>query len=217
MRPIIIIPAYNPPKSFLALLQNVHSINSIPIIIIDDGSIPSIVVETKNTILLRNKNNRGKGFSLVRGFNEALNSGYSHAITMDADSQHDPNILQSFIEINKNISIVLGKRQFNTNMPFLRRISNILTSSVISYICHKQIGDSQCGYRRYKLDDVCSEAYLENGFQFESEVLIKLLCNNCTLYHIEIPTIYTQENSSINNFSDTIKFIRLILRYLIRV
>ena len=217
MKTVIIIPAYNPPKSFISLLENVRSITSIPIIIIDDGSIPNIVVETENTILLRNKNNRGKGFSLVKGFNEALNRGYSHAITMDADSQHDPNILQSFIEINKNISIVLGKRQFNTNMPLHRRISNTLTSSVISYICHKEIWDSQCGFRRYKLDDVCSETYMEHGFQFESEVLIKLLCNNCTLHHIEIPTIYAQGKSTMNNFWDTIKFIRLIIRCLIRI
>ena len=53
--------------------------------------------------------------------------------------------------------------------------------------------------------------YREDGFQFESEVLIKLLCNNCTLHHIEIPTIYAQEKSSMNNIWDTIKFIRLIM------
>ena len=217
MKPVIIIPAYNPPISFISLLLNVRSITSIPIIIIDDGSIPIIKVENESTILLRNKNNSGKGFSLIRGFNEALDRGYSHAITIDADSQHDPNLLQSFIEINENISIVLGNRQFNTNMPLHRRISNKLTSSVISYICHEQILDSQCGYRRYKLDNVCSETYIEHGFQFESEVLIKLLCNNCTFHHIEIPTIYGEEKSSMNNFWDTIKFIRLIIRCLIRI
>ena len=95
MKPVIIIPAYNPPKSFISLLQKIRNISSIPIIIIDDGSIPIIKVENVNTILLRNKNNSGKGFSLIRGFNEALDRGFSHAITMDADSQHDPNILQS--------------------------------------------------------------------------------------------------------------------------
>ena len=217
MKTIIIIPAYNPPQSFFALLQNIQIITSIPIIIIDDGSIPKIEIEKKNTILLRNKTNSGKGFSLVKGFNEALDRGYSHAITMDADSQHDPNILQSFIDVNENIGIVLGSRQFNTHMPLHRRISNKLTSSVISYICHEQILDSQCGYRRYKLDNVCSETYMESGFQFESEVLIKLLCNNCTLHHIEIPTIYAKEKSSMNIFLDTIKFIRLIIRCLIRI
>ena len=218
MKPIIIIPAYNPPKSFSALLQNVQSITSMPIIIIDDGSTPIIETQDANTILLlRNKNNSGKGFSLIRGFNEALNRGYSHAITMDADSQHDPNILKSFIEVNENISIVLGNRYFNANMPLHRRISNKLTSSVISFICQEKILDSQCGYRRYKLDNVFSETYMEHGFQFESEVLIKLLCNNCTFHHIEIPTIYSQEKSSMNNIWDTIKFIRLIIRCLIRI
>ena len=101
-------------------------------------------------------------------------------------------------------------------MPLHRRISNKLTSSAISFICRVQILDSQCGYRRYKLDNVCSETYMEHGFQFESEVLIKLLCNNCTLHHIEIPTIYNQEHSSMSNFWDTVKFIRLIVRSLIK-
>ena len=217
MKPVIIIPAYNPPQLFLSLLQKIHTNISIPIIIIDDGSIPIIVVENVNTILLRNKNNSGKGFSLLKGLNEALDRGYSHAITMDADSQHDPNILESFIEINENISIVLGIRDFNENMPLHRRISNKLTSLVIAFICQKKILDSQCGYRRYKLDNVCSESFNEHGFQFESEVIIKILSNNCTLRHVEIPTIYRQENSSMNNIVDTIKFIRLIIRCLIRI
>ena len=217
MKPVIIIPAYNPPQLFNSLLQNIHTNISIPIIIIDDGSIPIIDLADNNTILLRNENNSGKGFSLLRGFKEAFDRGYSHAITMDADSQHDPNILQSFIEISENISIVLGNRQFNSNMPLHRRLSNKLTSAVISCICHEQIIDSQCGYRRYKLDNVCSETYMEHGFQFESEVLIKLLCNNCTLHNIEIPTIYGKEKSSMNNFCDTIKFIRLMIRCLIRI
>ena len=72
MKPVIIIPAYNPPNSFISLLQNVRTITSIPIIIIDDGSIPIIDLADNNTILLRNKNNSGKGFSLLRGFKEAL-------------------------------------------------------------------------------------------------------------------------------------------------
>ena len=127
------------------------------------------------------------------------------------------NILKSFIDINENICIVLGSRQFCNSMPLHRKISNKLTSAITSYICQKKILDSQCGYRRYKLKNVCSETYKEHGFQFESEVLIKLLCNNCTLHHIEIPTIYAQEHSSMDIFWDTFKFIRLIVRYSIRV
>ena len=78
---------------------------------------------------------------------------------------------------------------FSALISFFFNLSTI--SLIISYICNKQILDSQCGYRRYKLSDVCTESFIENGFQFESEALIKLLGkkNNC-LHHIKIPTIY---------------------------
>ena len=216
MKPIIIISAFNPPDSFKTLLQNIHSITSVPIIIIDDGSIPIILLKNEKIILFRNKTNRGKGFSLLRGFNEAANRGYTHAITMDADSQHDPKLLKYFIKIDENISIVLGNRPFSADMPLHRRASNRLTSLVLSFICNKRIFDSQCGYRRYKLNDVLSHSYVEDGFQFESEVLVNLLCNNFALQHIDIPTIYLQAHSSMNNILDTFKFIRLILRCLIK-
>ena len=217
MTPIIIIPAYNPSELFIQLITTLYEITIIPIIVIDDGSNPVINLNDINFTLLRNSKNRGKGYSLVKGFNYAYNKGYSHAITLDADSQHDPRLLDSFMEIHEDISIVLGRRDFNNKMPIHRRLSNKITSSIISYICGKRIPDSQCGYRRYKLSDVCSQTFIENGFQFESEVLIKLLVEKKTsLEHLTIPTIYEKENSSMNNFWDTIKFIRLIIRTMVR-
>ena len=92
MIPAIIIPTFNPPITFLKLIKSIRNITSIPIIIIDDGSNPSIKIETKysNIKLLKNKTNQGKGFSLLKGFNYAYERGYTHSITLDADSQHDP-------------------------------------------------------------------------------------------------------------------------------
>ena len=213
MNPIIIIPAYNPPDLFPQLITRLYKITAIPIIVIDDGSVPLIYLKNSKLTLLRNSNNRGKGYSLVKAFHYSYNRGYSHAVTLDADFQHDPQLLDSFMKIHEDISIVLGRRNFKREMPIHRRLSNKITSSIISYICGKRILDSQCGYRRYKLSDVCSETFIENGFQFESEVLIKLLIGNKTsLQHLTIPTIYDRENTSMNNIWDTIRFIRLIIR-----
>ena len=135
---------------------------------------------------------------------------------MDSDSQHNPQDLIKFLSINSNFTFVIGKRKFNNSMPIHRRLSNIITSFIISKLCNTPIYDSQSGYRRYKLTAVCSETYNESGFQFESEVLIKLLkYNNCTIQHVDIDTIYNNESSSINNINDTIKFIKLIARSII--
>ena len=216
MNPIIIIPAYNPPESFNQLISSLYEIIPIPVIIIDDGSNQVINIKNKDVTLLRHSNNQGKGYSLVKAFHYAYERGYTHAVTLDADSQHDPQLLGLFVDINKKISIVLGSRNFNEHMPIYRRFSNKITSLIISYICGKKILDSQCGYRRYKLSDVCAESFIENGFQFETEVLIKLLGRkNYTLHQLKIPTIYGQEYSSMNNILDTFKFIRLILRSII--
>ena len=212
----IIIPAYKPPDTFSSLLIAIRKITSKVIIIIDDGSTPKINIEYSGVVILRNTQNQGKGYSLIKGFQHAENEGFTHAITIDADSQHDPELINSFLEFDANINLVLGTRNFTEDMPIHRRISNKLTSYIISLLCGKTVLDSQCGYRRYKLKDVCSESFHEKGFQFESEVLIKLLRNNCTYANLKIPTIYSHENSSINNVSDTLKFIRLILRNIIR-
>jgi len=216
MNLVIIIPTYNPPDSFSSLLKSIRKITSKPIIIIDDGSTPKINMDYSGVLILRNRHNQGKGYTLIKGFQYAVNKGFTHAITIDADYQHDPELINSFLEYDENINLVLGIRNFTEDMPIHRRISNKLTSYIISLLCGTTVLDSQCGYRRYKLKDVCSESFSEKGFQFESEVLIKLLRNNCTHANLEISTIYNRENSSINNFSDTFKFIRLILRKIIR-
>ena len=208
----IIIPAFNPPDSFLSLLKTISTISKLTTIIIDDGSFPEIIIKNPEIIILRNKQNQGKGFSLLKAFNYAQENGFTHAVTLDADSQHDPKLIEMFLEVNENISLVLGTRKFGKDMPCHRRISNKLTSLIISFLSGEMIQDSQCGYRRYKLNEICSEIFIETGFQFESEILIKLLNKKCSYHQIDIPTIYGNEKSSIHNIIDTLKFVRLIFR-----
>ena len=212
----IIIPAYNPPSSFDTLITTISTISQYSIIIIDDGSWPKIIINDSKVTILRNNFNQGKGYSLLKGFKHAKQKNFTHAITLDADSQHDPRLIKMFVEVNEDISIVLGTRNFDAHMPFNRIISNKLTSLIISILCGLKIQDSQCGFRRYKLIDIDTEVFMEIGFQFESEILIKLLKNRCSYYEIYIPTIYGTEKSSINNIFDTLKFIRLIIKSIIK-
>ena len=219
MTPAIIIPAFNPPDTFDHLIKSIRNETSIPIIIIDDGSSPAVKIQSTFIYvkLLRNNINKGKGYSLLKGIHYALENGYTHGITLDADSQHDPAYIPVFLSIDENISIVSGKRNFKGAMPFHRRLSNIITSNIVSFICHTKIFDSQCGYRRYNLKDVCKERYFEEGFQFETEILINLLNNKLKIFQIDISTIYSGESSSMRYIYDTLKFIRLIIRTLTKL
>jgi len=217
MKPILIIPCFNDNIHLKTLLKSEYLINKeIDIIVVDDGSVPKVSNLEASIVLLRNEQNKGKGFSLKRALDYAKKNQYTHAIALDADLQHDPIYIDDFIKADSDINLVIGARNFSKKMPFLRRFSNKVTSFMISAIVGKKILDSQSGYRRYKLssDSFCN--CTEEGFQFESEILInELRRKESSLTHVPISTLYHDEKSSINNIVDTYKFIKLIMRKII--
>ena len=119
-----------------------------------------------------------------------------------------------FLNTDKNIDIVLGNRNFQDNMPMHRRISNTLTSSIVSMLVKKEVLDSQCGYRRYSVKSLVGLNFKEKGFQFETEILLKILKNNFSIKHINIPTIYNNSISNIKIILDSYYFIKLIFNHL---
>ena len=97
-------------------------------------------------------------------------------------------------------------------MPFIRRLSNTITSLLISILTKQKIKDTQCGYRLYDLDLFNELESKEDGYQFESEILLKKINIKSKIKSVQISTIYNDSKSHINNFIDTYKFIKLILR-----
>lgn len=217
MKSIIITPAFNTNEHLPELIKQISNICSLPILIIDDGSHEAIQNNFGDRVaILRNQENRGKGYSLLKGFRYALTNGYSHAITIDSDLQHPPKFIVDLINKNEEIDLIIGSRQFDKSMPWHRKLSNTITSGILSWLCNIKIPDSQSGYRRYKLESVMNHTYHENGFMFESEVVIALLRNQKLKFeYIFIDTVYNQSLSNIRNISDTIKFIKLIIKNII--
>ena len=210
---VAIIPILNPNKKFNDFLIEVKKYIE-HIIVIDDGSTQSVTTNLKNVKVLRNNINRGKGYSLKRAFDYAIQKKFISAITIDGDGQHEPNYIKQFLLFDNDIDIVIGNRLFKHPMPLHRIISNTITSFILSIRTNNKILDSQCGYRKYNLLSVGCYIYKETGFHFESEVLIKVLSNGGTLEHTPVSTIYNNSKSYINNFSDTIKFISLLVKSL---
>tara|TARA_B100000579_G_scaffold10560_1_gene7807 strand:+ start:574 stop:1233 length:660 start_codon:yes stop_codon:yes gene_type:complete len=218
MKLLILIPCYNTHKYLSTLLSNLFTQTSDDILIVDDGSSPPINKEkfnNNNLFLIRNNINKGKGYALKKGFKYALNNNYTHIITIDGDMQHDPLEINKFSKHNKETEFLLGYRKFGKPMPLSRIISNTITSKIISILKNKRINDSQCGYRRYKVDAIKDFIFYEDGYVFESEILLKCINKNTSIENVKIKAIYDDSPSHINKITDTIKFIKLIMRYII--
>ena len=218
MKPIIISPAFNTHECLPELIKQISIVCDFPILIIDDGSNPPINnIFGDNVMILQNRENKGKGYSLLKGFRYAFKNGYSHAITIDSDLQHPTKYIADFINIDEDIELIIGSRSFGKTMPMHRKFSNTITSGILSWLCKIKILDSQSGYRRYKLQPVLHHHYYENGFMFESEVLITLFRKQKLRFnYIPIDTVYNHSQSNIRNISDTMKFIKLIIRTIVQ-
>jgi glycosyltransferase involved in cell wall biosynthesis len=210
MKILILIPSLNDNNHLPTLIQQIQQNIDEFILVIDDGSIIPISINNENVKIIRNEINLGKGGALIEGVKYALQNGYTHVITIDSDLQHDPKKLIDFKEFDETYELVCGQRIIDKQMPLHRKLSNKLTSWIISILCGQPIFDSQCGYRRYSVQGILDAHCTEKGFQFESEVLIKFSRMNKKIGHILIPTIYGDESSSIRNSIDTFKFIKLI-------
>jgi hypothetical protein len=141
-----------------------------------------------------------------------------YVLFMDADLQHPVSSIPDFLALakEKGSEFIIGKRNKSlNNMPLHRILSNFLTSFILSVLSGQKIWDSQCGFRLIHKDVLKKLKMSENGFQLESEMLIRAAEQNVSLDFIQIPTIYNSEKSNIGNFRDTYKFVSLIFKELV--
>ncbi len=93
--------------------------------------------------------------------------------------QHAPESIPKFIEAISEYDCVIGSRDINhIKMPIQRKLSNFLTSKLLSLKTGTDILDSQSGYRAFKTEILNNVLPDYNGFEAESEMIVKLAKNN---------------------------------------
>ena len=186
------------------------------IIAVNDGSNDKsefLIKDIPDVHILSLNKNMGKGCALQKGFGECLKYDSEFVVTLDADKQHSPDLIPDFIKAAHNFDIVIGNRLHNIKvMPFMRILSNKITSKLLSIRTGQKITDSQCGFRIYKKKVLENIKTYEKGYEAESEILIKASNVGFKIGFIEIPTIYDNETSKMNPIKAIIGFVKVLLR-----
>ena len=211
---LIVVPVFNAEMHLQEFCDELQSYAQADILFIDDGSTDDTqnVLQQIGINYLAHNENLGKGRALRTGMNYAAKFNYRYILTLDGDLQHPPEQIPKFIQESSKDVIVIGHRSDYSNMPLHRRFSNLITSLLISIRTGRHIMDSQCGFRLYPMDSIQKIDFIEDGFQFESEILIKAILRGYGVSHVEIPTIYGTEKSSMRNIRDTVKFVAMYFR-----
>ena len=108
----IIIPAFDEEATISSVIEKAMPFGNV--IVVNDGSRDKTgsIARAIGAHVIDNPTNLGYDKSLEAGFLAANKLGFHAAITMDADGEHSPNALESFVHalIDKNIPLILGIR-----------------------------------------------------------------------------------------------------------
>jgi glycosyltransferase involved in cell wall biosynthesis len=189
------------------------------VVVVDDGSTDATGREARaeGAEVIAHGANRGKGAALATGFAWALARGFDWVVTLDADLQHLPEEIPHLLDRARagNADVVVGCRMSEADtMPWLRYWTNRTTSLFVSLFARRRIHDSQSGFRLVRCEVLRKVRLTTRRFETESELLIETGRHGFAIAEVPISTVYGQEVSKIDKMGDTLRFVRLLLRYL---
>ena len=133
----VVIPTYNNAGTIDSVV-NKALVECNDIIVVNDGSTDetsSILRNIPRITLVEYDKNKGKGYALKKGFTQALQMGFSYAITIDGDGQHYPEDIPLFLQANQQNpgSLIIGNR----NLAGVERSqgSSIANKMSITWYC----------------------------------------------------------------------------------
>jgi len=159
----------------------------------------------------------GKGAALLAGYRRAQALGYTAVISIDADLQHLPeeiNQLRDGRRLNLSAVIIGSRMSDPQSMPRHRRLSNNLTSLIVSIFSGRRIRDTQSGFRLVPLSLLRGISASSQGFALESEIALKIGMRGADFCEVPISVIYRKAPSHIHLLFDTLRFAVLIWRRL---
>ncbi len=208
---LALIPGYQEGPRIAAVVENAR--RHLPVVVVDDGSTDDTAeqAESAGATVLRQRPNAGKGAAIRLGFRDALERGAVAVVTLDADGQHDPAEIPTFLAAFEagRPELVIGRRDFGS-MPPVRRLSNTVGGWVFSAAVGRHVPDNQSGYRLIgrRLMSALLDSD-EHGFEFEVEMIARCIALGLPMTDVPIRTIYAGEPSHIRPLAHFTSFLRV--------
>ena len=196
------------------------------VFLIDDGSIEEgkLLLENLSKMnsgvsLIRHPFNQGKGAAVMTGIQEAFKQGFTHALQIDADSQHDLSDIPDFIKYSTEYpeDIVSGQPIYDSSIPKSRLYGRYISHfwvwiETLSF----NIKDSMCGFRIYPLNPIISllnDVALCQRMDFDTEILVRLNWRGVHTHFIKTRVVYPFDGiSHFNNLNDNWRITKLHTR-----
>jgi glycosyltransferase involved in cell wall biosynthesis len=226
-KPAILIPNHN-HKDSIPLLLDALSGYLLPCLIVDDGSGDEtrLLLEHESrqrgwVRVIRRPVQGGKGAAVMTGLRDLHEHGFTHAIQIDADGQHQPADVSLFLELSAKSpeALVLGCPVFGSDVPWHRLIGRQF-SRVLVWLetCSFAIRDPLFGFRVYPLGPTVSILTRHKPgerMDFDPEIAVRLKWAGVPVLSLPSRVIYPEMGKS--NFrmvADNVGMVALHLKLL---
>lgn len=204
----IIIPVYNHEEAVGQVLAQLQC-HRLPVLLINDGSgktcsqvLRALARDSEQIHLLELPENRGKGGAVKAGLHWAAAKGFSHALQLDADGQHDVGDLETFLAAAKAqpAALISGLPVYDENIPKSRYYGRQITHFWVRvHTLSAQIKDSMCGYRVYPVQPVVellNAEFTGDRMDFDIEVMVRWVWRGGEIVHLPTRVFYPDDGVS---------------------
>lgn len=198
---IVAMPAYNEGKYIGSLILQARQYAD-EVVVVDDGSADHTarVAEMAGAMVVRHGENKGYGSAIRSIMAEARKRNADILVTLDADSQHNPEEIPALIKgISEGFDIVIGSREMQKNViaPY-RRLGQRLITRLTSVASGSKLSDTESGFRAYSRKAITTLELKEKGMAVSSEIVSEAASKGLKVTEVPISVTYTQDGSTLN-------------------
>jgi glycosyltransferase involved in cell wall biosynthesis len=233
---VVLIPSYNTgPVLEKVVTETLAEYPHVKLLIdgSNDGSFEALKqLESKypHFELIHYPENSGKGATIFNGAQKALEDGYTHAISMDADGQHPASYIGQLVETAKSNpnELIMGNPVFDETIPEIRLQGRKLTIAMTDFeSAWVGLGDTLYGFRCYPLKGMLAafeRTHFARGYDFDPEIAVRMFWAGHNPVQVSIPVRYlSKAEGGVSHFHylrDNVKLtwlhFRLVPEYLLR-
>lgn len=202
----IIIPVYRHGKACAAVVDGLSQY-SYPIILVDDGNdgettayLRQIADSHPGVTLITLPKNRGKGGAFTAGISKAREMGWTHALQIDADGQHDLTRAPFFFaqaETNP-AALICGYPEYDASVPAHRKNGRKFANAWAKIVSFEGgIVDAMCGFRVYPVEPTLQTlSHCDRRMGFDIEILVRLIWSGVPCLFFPVRVTYPADGVS---------------------
>ncbi|RZI60726.1 MAG: glycosyltransferase family 2 protein [Rubrivivax sp.] len=203
-----VVPVYNHGGPVGGVVRALRA-QGLPVLLVDDGSEPgcaavldALSAADAEVRLLRLAVNQGKGGAMIAGLTEAQRLGFTHALQIDADGQHDVVDLPRFLAEAETFPdhFICGCPVYDASVPKGRLYGRYATHvwvwiNTLSFA----VKDSMCGFRVYPLAPTVARltrTRIGRRMDFDVEIAVRLVWDGVRVRNVATRVRYPEDGVS---------------------